>query len=653
MSDSQERQPEKLCTACEGFIAAASNNKEWQDHRIYRPYRELNLSASTGCPLCIILVSAAAAQSTSKGIFSCSGDKIDGGCVVVEIQDNRNGPRIHLNPVSATKVKFEGLENTTSSSKSLQFAKQSLENCVTTHGHSKNTNEKKCLTPTRLIELGEKKCQLRLSAQLKELGENPAYATLSHCWGSVEQQSSIFKLLTTNIEDLCQEIPMTKLCKTFKEAIEVTKSLGYEYLWIDSLCIIQDDKTDWLKESSLMSTVYGGSIVTIAATGATDGSNGLFFQRDGKSYDRQFCRTSMGQVWEIRDEKYSMSTYVDDAPLATRGWVFQERFLSQRTVHFTSKQIVMECQEGINCEAWPSGIPGESWMRSPPRYFPKTTDMRDWRKVVEFYSKLNLTYPQDKLVALSGVSRQFFDRYGHKYCAGLWWRNIELQLLWRCIESKGPRVPKYFPDRAPSWSWAVCDGQVEHFAQRNEREFLSRAVRCTCDSIGPDPFGQIRGAQLQMRCFPLVRETSIHCLLGVSRDSYRGKRSKTFELDRLEDWDSCEDMYYLFIAEPEIFGYSLSGLVVKKVEGEDRGRFCRVGTFTHYFDYSEYEELRMILVANAEDCLDTSLYEKEWGEEDEEKYKGKFEGEDGEDDRYSIWNRNMRMGLKYYLITLV
>lgn len=101
-------------------------------------------------------------------------------------------------------------------------------------------------------------------------------ATLSHCWGP----SQPLKLLTSNIESMRQEIPIASLPRTFQHAVIVASHLGLEYLWIDSLCIIQDSTQDWLQELGLMEDVYTNSICNIAASHSSDGHGGLFRKRN-------------------------------------------------------------------------------------------------------------------------------------------------------------------------------------------------------------------------------------------------------------------------------------------------------------------------------------------------------------------------------------
>lgn len=132
--------------------------------------------------------------------------------------------------------------------------------------------------PTRLLDVEEtvlESVRLVLSAKAHLTG---GYLTLSHCWGEV----LCFKLTKDSVQQFMLGIELLQLPQTFQDAVQVTRRLGIRYLWIDALCIIQDDtnKTDWLHEAGLMHKVYSHSFLNIAATGALDTSKGLFVHRD-------------------------------------------------------------------------------------------------------------------------------------------------------------------------------------------------------------------------------------------------------------------------------------------------------------------------------------------------------------------------------------
>lgn len=120
--------------------------------------------------------------------------------------------------------------------------------------------------PTRLIDVGkyDGEVTLRLSGCLPQ---NPQYLTLSHCWGNYV----IEKLTIVNLVSMLDRIPAEALNQTFRDAFTVTRKLGLRYIWIDSLCIIQDSFEDWVKEVTQMSKAYSCSFLNIAALDAPDG----------------------------------------------------------------------------------------------------------------------------------------------------------------------------------------------------------------------------------------------------------------------------------------------------------------------------------------------------------------------------------------------
>lgn len=160
----------------------------------------------------------------------------------------------------------------------LDTAKSWLTTCLTTHEYC-NVDGLNTAVPTRLLSIFEDPPRLVSTA---ELTTRPRYGTLSHCWGNKE----FLKLNSQNIDSLARAIPNNMLSKTFKDAIQITRRLGIAYLWIDSLCIIQNDDNDWEHEASLMSSVYGGSTINIAASTAVDGTEGCFSKPD--SYAGEF-----------------------------------------------------------------------------------------------------------------------------------------------------------------------------------------------------------------------------------------------------------------------------------------------------------------------------------------------------------------------------
>ena len=169
------------------------------------------------------------------------------------------------------------VSTSTKSDDSLACALQWFNNCVNTHSCCSKSAWTKDFLPTRLIDLTPPKqsTQPRL-CDSSELLSSVKYATLSHCWGNLP----IVRLTNTSLASMMEGLPMSELSETFKDAMFITSRLGVRYLWIDSLCIIQDSVRDWQQESALMGSVYSNAICNIAATGAPNGLAGCFTERN-------------------------------------------------------------------------------------------------------------------------------------------------------------------------------------------------------------------------------------------------------------------------------------------------------------------------------------------------------------------------------------
>lgn len=141
---------------------------------------------------------------------------------------------------------------------------------------------------------------------------------------------------------------MDLLPQSFRDAVDVTRMLGLRYLWIDSLCIIQDSPEDWDEEASHMADVYSNAYCTIAATRA-EGSNAGFLQ---ERQQRQCLpvRPASGIPYYLCPTIDNFRDDVENGALNQRGWVLQERVLSSRTIYFAESQVYWECGEGVYCE---------------------------------------------------------------------------------------------------------------------------------------------------------------------------------------------------------------------------------------------------------------------------------------------------------------
>ncbi|KAL5328068.1 hypothetical protein ACEPPN_005776 [Leptodophora sp. 'Broadleaf-Isolate-01'] len=344
------------------------------------------------------------------------------------------------------------------------------------------------------------------------LGE-AKYATLSHCWGTLK----LTTLKKENISAFQHQIPDSALSQTFRDAIDITRYLSLRYLWIDSLCIVQDDAEDWATESSLMSDVYSGSHINLAASGAKDGSVGCFFTRTDPS--PVFIRTIEdpnkhsffnGPAYIIHPSDLVSSLV--DAPLSSRAWSMQERFLPSRTIYFTRKEIFWECCERFACQSDPCS----PYLRSAfsnfllgDRLRKENLSMKAWAQLVQRYSTCKLTKQTDRLVAISGIARAFERQLKDFYLCGLWRNNLEMQLCWGVAWGTEPPVETVSDSYvAPSWSWASCGTAVDYFDQRTTRYYLYAETKIVDFDIcyaTADVFGQVLSASLYISCIGFTR----------------------------------------------------------------------------------------------------------------------------------------------------
>jgi hypothetical protein len=307
---------------------------------------------------------------------------------------------------------------------------------------------------------------------------------------------------------------------TLQDAIKATRQLGVRYLWVDCLCIVQNDLVDWERESANMGDTFRHAYITIAATSATSMSEG-FLQRPK-------CRTISISDISLNTEdqvnlRYPMLLRQDiilESEWNRRGWVFQERKLSPRILHFSHRTLYFECGFGIKSEVWdqmPHLLEQHPWNWKPGvdlellGHF-KSKGMISyisWYEDVEEFSGRCLTVSTDKLPALSGLAKETKIVLDDEYLAGLWRRDIYRGILWGAKHNTKLISPQV--DRAPSWSWASLDGRVEWPREllrgeedllRTGRDFKEIATILKSETIPAtvDPTGQVKtGGRLVFR----------------------------------------------------------------------------------------------------------------------------------------------------------
>jgi hypothetical protein len=267
-----------------------------------------------------------------------------------------------------------------------------------------------------------------------------------------------------------------------EDHVKVIRKLGYEYIWIDSLCILQDCEQDWLEESAKMGDIFANADLNIAATGFSDGTRGIFSGIRDPSLLVPFNLKSVKRAVAARGAYSAYEFYlcerswnnIENATLNHRGWVVQERALSPRILHFGRQQLFWECRGLKASDVFPRGLPdivavGEpcgwsgSVLKNNVFHLLRKEDYRKhkrWQDLVQYYSGASLTRTSDKLVAISGMASKVQRALGdNRYLAGLWERALPGQLLWSTVNPR-EATGLFLKYRAPTWSWASLDARI-------------------------------------------------------------------------------------------------------------------------------------------------------------------------------------------------
>ncbi|KAJ4385544.1 hypothetical protein N0V93_009973 [Gnomoniopsis smithogilvyi] len=382
----------------------------------------------------------------------------------------------------------------TGSAKALAWAKNHIDICSESHTchefRSKDTT-----LPTRLIEIPRDPdngtIRLRNSSDLRQ---DIKYVALSYCWGT-----KMSPCLTTsgNLAQHMNNIGWPSIPQTFRDAVLFTRSLGVEYLWIDSICIIQGDdaiaKADWSREAAQMYKYYSNAYVTLAAASSSDCHGGLFnkdpieefhlldFTFRGHDYSL-FASENPSDALDFADAAAGLGWDVENRyPLLSRAWAFQERLVSPRVIFFTKTQLIWDCYAGCAFEEdaardkehgqlLQQGIKQgyRKLLQQPNLSWKDSNCAFEWNHVLKAYSHLQLSDARDRLPAFAAIAEQIlsrnYDDPAAEYLCGLRKGDLHTDLQWMPAgdSMKKPTCvsKRKEPYVAPSWSWASFPGRI-------------------------------------------------------------------------------------------------------------------------------------------------------------------------------------------------
>ncbi|KAH8596208.1 hypothetical protein B0O99DRAFT_671731 [Bisporella sp. PMI_857] len=606
------------CSVCEGFTHSRGN--------LYIVIEELVTVAESGrCGGCSMIYHALHAEVFQQQIdelshlwLESSTDNNYPSCFLLADEDGKPVyPWYELFIPKGTVAPWKGIpirptkSGSTSSQQALSWARGKIHHCQTQH--------KTCSAgfasqlPARILDIrnmklgeGQRDGFVKLYSPEKEVAP---YVCLSHCWGTNQP----LRTTRDNVDEFHHSISWVTLPKTFQDAVLVTAEL------------VQDDENDWRVESAKMASIYQGSVVTLAASASVDSAGGLFYNCSSQDVDKLIqvgennkpvfgIRRSAGHRDVLGDDKGK-----DSSTLLTRAWVFQERLLAPRFLHFGSRELILECAEETTCECGDSII--STFVPTPKLEHRKAMMslkedgvIRYWRQIVHEYSKLNLSFPTDRLPALAGLAKQIAGLRSDSYLAGLWEDSLLQDLLW--TRSGGPMTPyeeSYKPKNAlqkfdrrfatitsskrgvPTWSWARLSGPVDF--RKSELLPSSNGVCCSlieaeCVNDGGDAFGRVLSGYICLHgtLVPVTYEIEVTSHIAnidfpnpekVQETKHLIKNNQSggvsgVDLDYIL-YEGFPSLYFL----PVIYSANTkSGLVLRKYEGFDQV-FERVGIVTY------------------------------------------------------------------------
>ncbi len=332
---------------------------------------------------------------------------------------------------------------------------------------------------------------LDISGDMLRLVEQPyppsPYVTLSHCWGDPKHAELPPQTTHATLASRKEFILPSDLSPLFRDAIQLCRTVGYNYLWIDSLCIVQDDTADWAAQARAMAAIYENAQFNIAATGFHSGAESLF--RDRSWVDDKGPRGHRGHTWHrypvethrvttatnergvpvfvrhshVRDHRFVQehAAYYrwHQAPLMTRAWVFQELLLARRVLHVCASELIWVCRSQQACEC--GSMDDTAGLDYFTIWFPQLQEpptkqllgqlrqdynrgqvsaraVHDmWMRIVVQYSGMRLTRASDRAAALTGIATSIQPLLrGADYMAGMWLDDdLPRALMWMALST--------------------------------------------------------------------------------------------------------------------------------------------------------------------------------------------------------------------------
>lgn len=548
----KERPRRMLCFAClefQSYTGSYMGGHTQAEFLLYETRRQLNESAKKGCSLCGIIADAldheqrvvhGGGEATINSTGSPSGLSMDLPVHLWISKDTAAGafgrlharcgvvmPKMYIRKITRTRSLLpssKDVDTGTDLSASLQKASKWLDTC-----RGGGTTHERCRVaaldyesrlvhppPRRLLHIENPTESIRLVDSEHVEGR---YCALSYCWGN----KRFFTTTHANLEDNMEGFSLDVLPPLFQDAVQTAWSLGYKYMWIDALCIIQDSAEDWAHESRQMGTIYANADLTISTLVARDCFHGLF---QPWAHEPDYSASPVREphavpiyVWQPKAERRSDTSLVVHpasskwppdvyGPVHSRAWTLQEQLLSRRILWFGSDMLQWECLSEYKTEAEDDEAAGKQ--QSPVshrrqrssealkqemerRYGPradiwKRIDVKVavfqligwgestssskrifdlWKDQLEEFMRRDITRSSDRLAAITSFSQRLATVSGNSFQDGLWVGDKLIEsMCWRVVKPRAPQLQQS-NNGMPSWPWAAIEGEVSFDILKN------------------------------------------------------------------------------------------------------------------------------------------------------------------------------------------
>ncbi|KAI1422035.1 heterokaryon incompatibility protein-domain-containing protein [Xylaria sp. FL1777] len=354
-------------------------------------------------------------------------------------------------------------------------AKSLIKECMNPYKPHKHCQySRDTVLPTRILDVGKPEDpHPTIKLKVNETEAHAPYLALSYCWGKQSKSTAPAQpllLRRDTLRDLMDDIRLGSLQKSIQDAIFVTRKLGFRYLWVDALCIIQDCNIDKDEEISRMASIYKNAAVTIAASSSENAMDG-FLSREDSPYLPDYMFHIPMSCGENGTVYLSAEAYEPEHPLDKRGWTLQESMLSSRMLIFSDYELLWQCKEvdlrgvtgrGLEYLQPLEALPWTVFDDDAEPYFGNLDSDKVylWKTIVQQYTERKLTDPEDRLRAVTGITTELETLWRDTNIHGLWKKWFIELLAW--YKPDVDREQERYLKRAPSWSWASLNGVIRY-----------------------------------------------------------------------------------------------------------------------------------------------------------------------------------------------